>query len=391
VLEHRVLERLEGLTELTTWRRRLHQYPEVAFHEFETTKYLTEVLRSMDIEVSHPGETGLVGYIKGRGPGPVVAVRADIDALPLQEEKEVEYASKIPNAMHACGHDGHTAIALGVAKIFSGLRDEFTGEIRLIFQPAEEHPPGGAKDMIAAGVLEDVQAIFGLHLWTSRARGKVGIASGPVMAASDQFKIRLYGKGGHGSAPQQTIDTVVLAAQLINNLQNIVSRKVDPLSPAVLSIGTVNAGSAFNIIADKAELTGTVRTFAKETQELVIAELERITSATCESFGAKYELEYVKGYPAVVNDMEMTEFIKEVAQDVLGPSGIEKQEPVMGGEDFAYYLQEVPGSFVFLGAHDPQTGEYQPHHHPKFDIDEKVLPLGVELMARAVARYLDRE
>ena len=367
-----------------TWRRHLHSHPEVGFEEFATTQFVIDTLAEMGIEASRPGSTGAVADIAGGRPGPTVAVRADIDALPVQEESEIDYRSVNPGRMHACGHDGHTAIVLGLAGVLSKEREKLPGRVRLLFQPAEEKPPGGAQALIKAGALEGVSHVIGLHLWSELPTGTAGIAPGPLMANADEFSVTIIGRGGHGSAPQQAIDSIVLAAQYVMALQTIVSRRVDPLKPAVVSVGTIHGGFTFNVIAPETTVTGTVRSFDAGTRDLIEAEMERIVKAVCAQAGAEYRYEFRRGYPAVVNDPEVTEIFTRSAQSILGRDAVVQHPPVMGGEDFAYYAQVVPSAFLFLGARNPDKGANYPHHHPRFNIDEDALPIGVEVLRRAV-------
>lgn len=370
--------------DLTKWRRHLHTHPETGFEEFATTEFIVETLSGMGIAASRPGPTGAVADIVGGRPGPTIAVRADIDALPVQEENDIAYRSVNAGRMHACGHDGHTAILLGLAKILQSEKDELPGRVRLIFQPAEEKPPGGAQAMIKAGALEGVAHVIGLHLWSELPTGTAGIAPGPLMANADEFTATIVGRGGHGSAPHQTVDSIVLASQYVTALQTVVSRRVDPLQPAVVSVGTIHGGFTFNVIAPETTVTGTVRSFDAATRDLIEKEMERILKGICSQAGAEYRFEFRRGYPAVVNDPAVTDLFKRAAQAVLGNDAVVHHPPVMGGEDFAYYGQVVPSAFLFLGARNPDKGASYPHHHPRFNIDEDALPIGVEVFRRAV-------
>lgn len=374
--------------QLTAWRRHLHMHPELSFEERETARFVAAALAEAGIAVQRPTPTGVVGVITGGRPGPVIALRADMDALPIQEQNDVGYASRRPGVMHACGHDGHTAILLGTGRVLAGLAGALPGEIRLIFQPAEERPPGGALSLIEAGVLDGVKAAVGLHLWADLPVGKASVRPGHVMANADEFTITVTGQGGHGSQPHRAVDAVVVAAQIVLNLQTIISRRTDPLRPAVISVGTIQAGYAFNVIAPSAKLTGTVRTFDPETREQVRAEMERVVRHTCAMSGATGAFAFFGGYPAVVNDPAVTAVVAEAAREALGSDALVDMDPSMGGEDFAYFAQRVPACYVFLGAGNPDRGIVHPHHHPRFDIDEDALPLGVELLCRAAVRLL---
>lgn len=371
--------------EFVTWRRDFHQHPEIAFEEKRTSRVIGEFLEGLGLPVKRLAGTGLVAEIEGMKEGKTVALRADMDALPLFEEGAKTYKSLNPGATHACGHDGHMAILMGVAKILTRRKSLFPGRVLLFFQPAEERPPGGAKAMIEAGALEGVEAIFGLHLWQPLPTGKIGLVKGAMMAAADEFTLFVRGRGGHGSMPHTTVDPILIAAQTIVNIQSIVSRNVDPLKPCVISFGTINGGTAFNIIPDEVQLRGTVRTFDPEIQALAEERLREMAAKTAAAFGGETRLEYVRGFPALVNHPEMVDFVEAVARRLWGRDCLAPVAPVMGGEDFAYYLQRVPGAFFFFGAGNHQSF---PHHHPAFDIDEEALPQAVLLMSSLALAFL---
>ncbi len=373
---------------LVAWRRHLHAHPELSYREHDTAAWVAVRLEEAGIPFTRPTETGVTAEIEGGLPGPTVALRADLDALPVQEENPVEYASRREGVMHACGHDGHVAILLGAAHLLQAGRAELPGRVRLLFQPAEEQPPGGALPLIEAGVLDGVDAVVGMHLWTDLPAGTAAVSPGPVMACADEFRVTVTGRGGHGSQPHQAVDAVVVAAQIVLNLQTVVSRRVDPRRPAVVSVGTVQGGYAFNVIAPSATLTGTVRSFDAATRARIREEMERIVAHTCAMAGATGELRFFGGYPAVDNDEGVTGAVAAAAREVLGEEGVVAQEPTMGGEDFAYYAERVPACYFFLGARNEAKGIVHPHHHPRFDLDEDVLPLGVEILARAARRLL---
>lgn len=354
-------------------RRHLHRHPELSFMEKETSAYVADRLHKLGIEVSRGASGfGLIGKILGSKPGKTVALRADMDALPIQDEKECDYASTVPGVMHACGHDGHTAVLLAVAEYYSRRREELAGEIRLIFQPAEEVCPGGALNMIEAGALDGVDVIYGVHLWTPIPVGKAGSAPGPFMASTDEFFIEIRGRGGHGGMPHKTVDSVVAGSALVLQLQTVVSRAVDPLAPAVVTIGSIQGGTAQNIVADRCRLAGTVRCFDEETRTLIRDRTRQIAEATAAAYGADATVEYMMGYPSLVNDpVEYERFYGNAALEAgLTP---EMSERIMPAEDFAYYLRRVPGCFMLVGAGNPEKGAVYPHHHPKFDIDEEAM------------------
>ncbi|MFQ6070798.1 MAG: M20 family metallopeptidase [Candidatus Aminicenantales bacterium] len=373
-------------SQLKEWRRDFHRHPEVAFKEKRTSTVIRSFLESLGLEVKVLAGTGLRAELEGKPGGRTVALRADMDALPLKEEGEKEYISENSKACHACAHDGHMAVLMGVAKVLASRRQDFRGKIVFLFQPAEEFPPGGAKQMIEEGALEEVDAVFGLHFWQPLPTGTVGIVKGAMMAQADNFSIVVRGKAGHGSMPQATVDPILVASQLVVNVQSIVSRNVDPLKPAVVSFGTIKGGTFNNIIPLEVLLTGTVRTFEADVQSLAERRLREVTEGTCRAFGASGEVEYEKGYPPLVNHEGMVDLVLEVARRTLGERSIVKIDPVMGGEDFAYYLQKVPGAFFFFGMGD---GMKYPHHHPCFDMDEKALPLAGLMMSSIALKYLE--
>ncbi len=373
--------------ELKDWRRDFHRHPEVGFEERRTHSVLLKFLEGIGLPVKTAGGTGLVATLEGKPGGKTVCLRADMDALPLKEEGEKEFISENPAACHACAHDGHMAILMGVAKLLLQRRNGFRGKVFFLFQPAEEKFPGGAKGMIEERILQGVDAIFGLHLWQLLPTGKIGIVKGAMMAAPDEFSVTVIGKGGHGSMPQMTIDPILVSSQLVINLQTIVSRNVDPLKSAVISMGTIQGGTVFNIIPCEVSLSGTVRTFDPELREFMEKRVREVVQGTCQTFGAKSEIKYVRGYPALINDASMSDFVREVARKVLGEDCLREIDPIMGGEDFAYYLQCIPGAFLFFGMGDGMT---YPHHHPAFDLDEKSLPLATFFMSSLALEYLGR-
>jgi amidohydrolase len=386
-------ERVNQLVdEQGTWtvevRRYLHQYPELSHQESKTARYIRKQLESMGLRTHTYTGKDVVAYIEGSKPGKTVALRADIDALPIQEETDLPFASKVPGVMHACGHDGHTAILLGAARALVQLGSSFSGRIKLIFQHAEEVVPGGASELVEAGVLEDVDAIFGLHLWQNVESGVVETCAGPIMAGSDSFTVNIQGKGGHGSMPHLTVDPIVIAAHLVTQLQTVVSRSVNPLYPAVVSVGQIHAGDTYNIIPDTAMIQGTVRYFHPEVQKEIPVLLERLANGVCASFGASATFEYVKGDPSVVNDARMNSIVEQVGRMVIGEENVKPAVPSMAGEDFSYYLQRVPGAYFFLGIQGEEAA--YTHHHPRFTIDERMLPVGSKLLAGIALAYLEQ-
>ena len=377
-------------SQLVAWRRRIHQKPELGFEEELTAKFIQSKLQQWNIPYqAEIAKTGVVATIDSGSPGKVLAIRADMDALPVQEANEVPYKSQHEGKMHACGHDGHTAIALGTVYYLSQHRDRFTGTVKVIFQPAEEGP-GGAKPMIEAGVLQnpDVDAIIGLHLWNNLPLGTVGVRSGALMAAVECFRATIIGKGGHGAMPDQTVDSIVVASQIVNALQTIVARNVNPLDSAVVTVGEFNAGTALNVIADSAKLSGTIRYFNPELETLIGDRSEAIIAGVCQMHGADYKLEHWQLYPPTINDHVMAELVRSVALEVVEtPVGVVPECQTMGGEDMSFFLNEIPGCYFFLGSANPERELAYPHHHPRFDFDETALSMGVEMFVRCVERY----
>lgn len=374
---------------LVELRRHLHQYPELGFQEILTSQFIAQKLSEWGINhQTNIAKTGILATITGKKPGKVLAIRCDIDALPIQEENEIEYRSKHDNIMHACGHDGHTAIALTTAYYLSRNND-FSGTVKIIFQPAEEGP-GGAKPMIEAGVLKnpDVDAIIGLHLWNNLPLGTVGVRTGALMAAAERFRCIIQGKGGHGAMPHQTVDSILVASHIITALHSIISRNINPIDSAVVTIGKFHAGEAFNVIADQAEIGGTVRYFNPSLGELIPQRIEEIIAGICQSYGAKYEFDYYRFYPPVINHPEITELVRSAASDVIEtPLGIVPECQTMAGEDMSLFLQEVPGCYFFLGSANLNKDLAYPHHHPRFNFDEFALGMGVEIFIRCVEKF----
>ena len=370
-----------------SYRRDFHQYPELSFQEYRTAETISKHLESFGIEHrTEVGKTGVVGEIVF-GDGPTIALRADMDALPIQEVGDLKYKSKNEGVMHACGHDGHMAILLGAANALSKNKKLKKGKVRFIFQPAEEGA-GGARYMIKDGCLDQVDEIYGLHLWNYQPVGEIGVKNGPIMAAADMFDIIIKGKGGHGATPQGTVDAIVVASNLITMLQTIVSRNTNPLDNTVVTIGEINGGQNFNVIADEVRLTGTTRAYTENNRNMIKKRMQNIIDGVSKSFGAEIVLKYKEGYPPTVNHEDPTKLVLEASSMVVG-KGAGYPYLSMGGEDFSYYLQKVPGCFFFVGsAPDKNNILSTPHHCSHFDIDERSLLIGASVYVNLIDNIL---
>jgi amidohydrolase len=377
-------------------RRYFHSHPELSMEEFETSKTIASILEDLgyeNVRVGTAGKpTGVVADLNSDKPGKCIALRADMDALPIQEETGLPYASQNDGVMHACGHDSHIAILLGVAELIMKTKDIFPWKVRLIFQPSEESgSTPGARAMVADGVLDGVDAITGLHVWMNVPSGKIGYRRGPLMASADKWEVRLQGKGGHGAVPQTAVDPTLAAGHLITMLQSIVSRETDPLESIVVSVGKMEAGNAFNIIPDSAYLLGTTRTFNPELRDELPGRMKRIAEHVAEATRCSAEFTYHNNLPPTVNDAEFTEKGAIAASRVLGEEKVVEIPPTMGAEDFSFYLEKIPGSYFFLGIGNESKGITAPHHHPRFQVDEDVLSDGVALISAVAANYLSEE
>ena len=378
-------------------RRDFHIHPELGFREIRTGGIVARELESLGIEVTKGiGKTGVVGLLEGARPGPTLLLRFDMDALPITEETAAEYASQNPGVMHACGHDGHTAIGLTVARMLYAHRDELAGTIKFCFQPSEEgtngEEVGGAEMMMRDGVLDSpkVDMCLSLHLWNEQPLGWLGVAGGPIMAGADIFTIKLTGKGGHGAAPHLTIDPVVAASQIVNALQTIVSRNVAPLETAVISVTTIHAGTAFNVIPQTAEMTGTIRTFDLSVRQKVFQRIEQVARGVGEALGCQVGLELKRITPALINNEAITSTVQETARRVMTGSDLHTDGHItMGAEDMAYMLEKVPGCYFMVGSNDKSRHLDYGHHHPKFDFDEDALLRASALMASAAVDVLN--
>lgn len=376
--------------ELIARRRDLHQHPELAFEEVRTAGIVAEELNRLGLEVqTGVGRTGVVGVLEGAQDGPTVLYRADMDALPIEEENQVEYASTVPGKMHACGHDGHTAIGLGVARLLSEQRDRLAGRVKFVFQPAEEIVEG-ARAMIADGVLHDPRpdVSLGLHLWNTMPVGVVGISEGPIMAGSSTFEMQINGRGGHAAMPQAAIDPVVCAAHIILALQTIVARNANPLESAVMSVTMMKGSDADNIIPERAMLGGTFRTYSMEMRDLVEARLRQISESVAAALGCSVDISVKHGTIPTVNDAAVTARMVNLFAPIVGRDNLITEARTMGSEDMAYFMDDIPGLYCFVGSANSARGLDFAHHHPRFDFDEDVLTLGVGLMTTAIAEYL---
>ncbi|TRZ39004.1 amidohydrolase [Niallia circulans] len=382
-------EQLENMYEkMVEWRRHFHQYPELTNQEYKTSKMIADILIDFGIDIrTNVGAMGVLGYINGARPGKTIALRADFDALPIQDEKDVPYKSKIDGIMHACGHDGHTATLLAVGKVLYDNRDSLAGNVVLLFQHAEEGG-GGAEKMIADNCLAGVDAVFANHLWSLNPTGEISFTKGYTTAAGDGFSIKIKGKGGHGSSPHDTVDSIAIAGALINQLQYIVSRRVHPQKTAVLTIGSIHAGNAANVIADSALMKGTVRTYEKEVQQLVKEAMEDTIKGICTSQKADYEFKYHFGMPAVYNHPAETDIFTNAIASALPEITLNEVPPLLVSEDFALYLEEIPGMLFFTGAGNEEIQAVYPHHHPKFDFDEKAMLTSGKAMLAIIDYYL---
>ncbi|MCC6804701.1 MAG: amidohydrolase [Anaerolineae bacterium] len=376
--------------ELIARRRDFHQHPELAFEEVRTAGIVARELTELGLEVQPGvGKTGVIGLLEGAHDGPTVLVRADMDALPIHEENRVEYASTVPGKMHACGHDAHTAIALGVAKLLSARRDQLAGRVKFVFQPAEEIG-SGAKAMVDDGALNDPRpdVSVGLHVWNDMPTGELGVADGPIMAGASIFTIKITGKGSHAAAPHTGIDPVVCAAQIVTAFQSIVSRNIDPLDTVVLSVTTIHAGEAYNVIPQTAELRGTVRYYKAAAFELVSERMREIVEHVAAAMRCTAEFNMSGMTTPVANDPEVGARLRGLFAPIVGEQAFHTDERTMGSEDVGLFMGDIPGMYFFLGAKDETREAYYGHHHPRFSIDENALPLGVALLSTAVASYV---
>jgi amidohydrolase len=373
--------------EIVAWRRDLHEHPELAYAETRTAARVVELLAGTGLEMrTGLGGTGVIATTAAR-PGPTVLLRVDMDALPIQEDSAAPYASRRPGVMHACGHDGHVAMGVGAARALATRA--LARRVRVLFQPAEEGE-GGAQAVVRDGALDDVDVVLGVHLWNELPVGTIGVKAGPLMAAVDRLRISVRGRGGHGGKPHRAADPVVAAAHVVVALQTVVAREVSPIEPAVVTIGSVHGGQAFNVIPDEVVLTGTIRTFDAALRRSMPERIRRVAGGVAEALQCRAEVEVKEGNPPVVNDAAVAEMARGVAARVVGEHGVVRPEPTMGGEDMAIYFERVPGCFVFVGSANPARGLDQPHHSPRFDFDEEALAIGCEFLVAAAEEACGR-
>lgn len=376
--------------QLIAWRRDFHMHPELGFQEHRSAAIVAEYLRQLGYDVQTGiAHTGVVGLLEGEEGGPVVMARFDMDALPVTELNEVDYASRNPGIMHACGHDAHMAMGLGVATLLAKYRDQIMGTLKLVFQPGEEGM-NGAEVMVKEGVMENPHpdVVLATHVWIEKPIGTIAVTSGAVMAAAEKWTCVVRGEGGHGALPHQAVDPIVAASHIVTALQTIVSRDVSPLSTAVVTVGSIEGGDAFNVIPEKVEMSGTIRTYDPQVRETVLRRVREVFDGVSAACGTEAELEFSCLTPALVNDPQVSKVVRSVAESVVGPDNVSVGDRTMGSEDAAFFLQEAPGCYFFLGAANAERGLDAPHHNPHFDFDEDALPLGVAVMAKSIAHYL---
>ncbi|WP_425432880.1 M20 metallopeptidase family protein [Fredinandcohnia onubensis] len=376
--------------ELTAIRRKLHSEPELSWEEYNTSAFVAQYLDELGIENHKTNPTGVIGEIKGGKPGKNVALRADMDALSVEElNSDLPYASKTKGKMHACGHDSHTAMLLIAAKALNDIKEELHGNVRLIFQPAEEVATG-ALEMVKQGAVEGVDNVFGMHIWSQMPTNKVSCNPGPSFASADIFTVKFKGRGGHGAIPQDCIDAAIVASSFVMNVQSVVSRTIDPQKPAVLTVGKMTVGTRFNVIAENAVIEGTVRCFDPEIRDHIEKQLRVYAEQVASIYGASAEVDYIRGTQAVINGEESAKLVQQVATEAFGEEALYDEKPTMGGEDFSFYLDEVPGCFALVGSGNPEKDTQWAHHHGKFNIDEDAMVTGAELYAQYAWAYLNK-
>ncbi|MDF2803732.1 MAG: amidohydrolase [Anaerocolumna sp.] len=378
--------------ELITLRRDFHMHPELGYEEYRTSQIVFEYLNSLGLEVKKIAKTGVVGLLRGKQPGKTVMLRADMDALPQNEEAEVSFKSVNKGVMHACGHDGHTAMLMIAAKLLCKYKDNIKGNVKFVFQPNEEE--AGALDMISEGVLEDpkVDAAFGIHLWTPLKSGAIGLSEGPVMAALEEFELEIYGKPGHTGSPHTALDPIIASSNIIQTIQSIQTREIDPLNPITIMIGRINGGTGRNIIAQKVEIGGTIRFLFKNEEvekKALLEKFKRVINGICEAMNVKYDLKFIPSNPSLQNNAKMVSYVRNALLESYGTDENIEEYRCMAGEDFAEFSQRVPSAFYFIGNGNEVKETMYPHHHPKFSLDEDTLKYGVEMHVRSTLNYLN--
>ncbi|MEY4974875.1 MAG: hypothetical protein RIQ97_70 [Pseudomonadota bacterium] len=370
--------------QVVAWRRHMHRHAELSFQEVDTATFLEHELRQIPgLHIERPTPTSLVATLRGAKPGRVLAIRADIDALPIQDQKACDYASVRAGAMHACGHDGHAAMLLGAAHLLAGLREALPGEVRFFFQHAEEQHPGGAQQMVDAGVMVGVDRIISAHVMSTVDTGQITVLDGPTLASSDRFVLQVQGKGGHAANPDRCVDPIWIGAQIVANLQAVVARNTDAHEALILSVTQFHAGSAFNVIPDSAQISGSVRCYAPQVRERVPALIERIANGVAQAHGAQVTLDYVQGYRPVVNDPVTAAALREAVRTAVPEVAMPVMNPLPNSEDFSAFTQHAPGAYALIGARSQAKGICHPHHHPLFDFDEDALMHGVRMFVAA--------
>ena len=370
-------------------RRYFHMNPEPSFNEYNTSKVVQEELKKLEIPFEIFAKTGIIATIKGKNPGKTVLLRADMDALEVCEKNNVSYRSQKEGLMHACGHDGHIAMLLGAAHVLNEIKNDISGEIKLLFQPAEEIAKGAKAMIEESKIIDSIDAAFAIHLWQGVPVGKISLESGARMAAADLFSIKVKGKSGHGSMPHETIDAVVVASAIVMNLQHLVSRNTNPLDTLVVTVGKLTAGTRHNIIAGEALLEGTIRSFSDEVWKKVPEQIERVVKNTAAAYNAEAEIDLVRATPPLVNNQDISDILKASAEKLYGEEVVTKYEKTPGGEDFAYFTQAVPGALAFVGIRNDEKGINSPHHNETFDMDEEALEMGANLYAQFAIDFLN--
>ncbi len=388
---NRLLKTIDEINDrIVEIRHDIHAHPDLSGEE-EHTKYLVKgILEATGYEIGEfPDNYGLVADLRIDPEAPTIALRADMDALPIQERTQAPYASRVPGVMHACGHDSHTAIAVGTAIALASIKEHLPGNVRFIFQPSEESKEGGSAQLIEEGVLEGVDGIFGLHAYPYLHTGQIGYKYGVMMASADIFTIEIFGKAAHGARPHEGVDAILVSSMIVTSLNHIVSRRIDPLHPAVISMGTIEGGRAPNIICDHVILRGTVRTINEEVRNAIPEMMERSIKGICKTMGAEYNFDYTFGQPELINDDAMVDIVVQEARSILGEANvIDLKDPVMGGEDFSEYLKVVPGAFFRLGTCNEAKNTCAPQHNARFDVDDDALSVGMKVMALSALRFL---